>query len=507
MGLSKVWPFVVVTALLGFAKESAIIWQPVPYESTATPTTPKGSLQDRWVKAEILGRGLEERAQAVERRAADISSTRSQVAEWESDLVRRERELECQRDSFRRNWVDQETSMLHLIVFRLVRIQATASGVIGELDGGHSAEVKESPSSMLGDPTAQVEDMGKTPVHSRWIDVEILTCFPGDLNVVAGEIPVHNILRATTPLPVRNLCDLDQDRRPPQDLLELLMLVAHHLSLASLQPQGPLPVLYYVVLDTNVFFNRIDGAPANRGGHNTPAAHAAASVIATRYEAAVAEAHRQLQLSGADLSQTSSRPVVVAAEDVCRTNKDLPCRFVDATPPFLRAAGLAGPGDLLGTLVREVEALGLARGERDASALLRHIASRRPGDVVPDSSERLFGSLSRATPGPCRETEVDGAWCSPEAACCPTGHAFHRMHEAYHLTDGCVLHNSRRDEAPISWHGDGLAKWTYVLAVHSLATSCQRIARLVLMNHPVDMLDHLFRAFSATQTPGSGGWM
>lgn len=157
--------------------------------------------------------------------------------------------------------------------------------------------------------------------------------------------------------------------------------------------------------------------------------------------------------------------------------------------------------------MREVEALGLARGERDASALLRHLASRRPGDVVPDSSERLFGSLSRAAPGPCRETEVNGAWCSPEAACCPTGHAFHRMHEAYHLTEGCVLHNSRRDEAPISWHGDGLAKWSYVLAVHSLATSCQRIAQLVLVNHPVDMLDHLFRAFSATQTPGSGGWM
>lgn len=506
MGPPRFWQIAAVAALATVAGESAIVWQPVPYVSTVKPAAPKASLQERWVKADVLGRGLEERSEAVERTAAEISSTRSQAAEWERDLVRRERELECQRDSFRRNWVDQETSMLHLIVFRLVRIQATASGVIGELDDSQSSGASEPPFA-LEVPHTHLEDVGKSPVHLRWSEVEIVTCFPGDLNVVAGEIPVHNILRATTPLPVRNLCGLHEDGRPPQDLFELLLLLAQHLSWAGLQPQGALPVLYYVVFDTNVFFNRIEGAPANGGGRNTPASRTAASVIAARYESAVVEGHRELQRRGADLAQATSRPVVAAAEDFCRDGRDFPCGHGEAEPPFLRAASLAGPGDLLVTLIREVEALGLARGERDASSLLRDLASRRPSDIVPDSSERLFGSLVRAVPGPCSETEVSGAWCPPDAPCCPTGHAFHRMHESHHLTEGCALHSSRRDEPPISWHGDGLAKWSYVLAIHSLATSCQRIARLVLMNHPVDMLDHLFRAFSATQTPGSGGWM
>lgn len=56
---------------------------------------------------------------------------------------------------------------------------------------------------------------------------------------------------------------------------------------------------------------------------------------------------------------------------------------------------------------------------------------------------------------------------------------------------------------PVMWHGDGVAKWTYALAMDDLAASCPYIARLVLQNHPVNLLEHLFLQFEATQAPGA----
>merc|ERR1711934_641446 len=77
--------------------------------------------------------------------------------------------------------------------------------------------------------------------------------------------------------------------------------------------------------------------------------------------------------------------------------------------------------------------------------------------------------------------------------CCPAASSFDWLHETYYspyAVEGCVLR--REGRMPISWHGDGLGKWTYLLALTDLAFNCHRIARLVITNHPTDMLDHLF---------------
>merc|ERR1711865_288315 len=169
------------------------------------------------------------------------------------------------------------------------------------------------------------------------------------------------------------------------------------------------------------------------------------------------------------------------------------------------------------------------QGQEDATAFLRRFA-RKPeaaGLLVPDSRQRLFGSLAEAVPGSCPDgKEGHTTFCTnaaatsraafskasenlapshvPSSRCCPTTFMFDRLHETYFArfaVEGCIIR--RGDEMPISWHGDGLGKWMHLLALTDLAGDCHRVARLVLANHPVDMLDHLFARFSATQKPGS----
>ena len=72
-----------------------------------------------------------------------------------------------------------------------------------------------------------------TPVHKRWADVEILTCIPGSMGVVAGEFPVHSIFRASTPLSMRNLCEDEIGVKVATDPLSLLELVLHSHRLKS----------------------------------------------------------------------------------------------------------------------------------------------------------------------------------------------------------------------------------------------------------------------------------
>merc|ERR1712039_1004761 len=90
------------------------------------------------------------------------------------------------------------------------------------------------------------------------------------------------------------------------------------------------------------------------------------------------------------------------------------------------------------------------------------------------------------------------------APCHPISNTLSTLHESffsrYHI-DGCGVW--RGDTLPISWQGDGLAKWNYLLALNGLAVTCPQIARLVLSNHPVDILDDLFQRFRATQVQGS----
>lgn len=526
------------------ASERFVVWEPTPFTARAAAPASEAlarrqaeraqrqmALEERWATARRLAQQLDKYEELLESKELRSKDLQMQIILWREDLARRERGLVCQREEFRRSWAEQETSLLHLIVFHLVRIQAAVDGTV---DG-----TVESPMATVRSGAA-AEQWG--PVHPRWLDVEVVTCIPGSVQLVAGEIPVYNIIRASSPLPMRNLCE-ETDGNGHVDTFALFQLVYGFLTkirkeeelVRARVPSQP-PILFVVVSGVNLFFNELQNATVGGGA---PASWHAARKLAERYEAVISSEKD-------DGMPSSDRPVVAATERLCRHQADdSPCSPEEALPPHLYAGGVAGPAGTLEPLIRKLLLLGSKAANLreayagDATTLLRRIARTHPSEVVPDTRQRLFGSLAEVAVGPCLlgsggrsplprttlasaggaaggGTELErpsdrsftggalpGVWCYPEP-CCPTGSDFDRLHEAYsanYHAEGCTLF--RLGEAPILWHGDGLAKWTYVLAIYALAHSCHRVARLVLMSHPVDMLDHLFRRFAALQQPGS----
>jgi hypothetical protein len=496
----------------------ARIWEPVPFakmgavpSQTQHRTSEESSsvkLQVRREHVEHLNMELDEQEAALTRAEEELTRARSQHRDWQSDLRDRQRNLKCQKEAWLHSWAAQETMLLHLIVFRLVRIQAAAAGMF--LHTGESDELADN--SEANAPSLAGTQL--TPVDKRWADVEILTCIPGSMGVVAGEFPVHSIFRASTPLSMRNLCEDEIGVKVATDPLSLLELVLHAVEFARVEESGRLPTLFYVVFSTHAFFNELPDAQTHGG---TSAAALAARRLTDAYEAVLADAG----------VSPHERPVVVATERICRHGNEAPCTAEEASTPFLYAGGFAGSAEGLSkvaaSMLQDLSAkpAGTAASWQDATVFLRRFAQRPQsvGLVVGDHRQRLFGSLAEAVPGPCPEGQGVTTFCigDIEAAkkkvemvgdnvsrCCPAASSFDWLHETYYspyAVEGCVLR--REGRMPISWHGDGLGKWTYLLALTDLAFNCHRIARLVITNHPTDMLDHLFSLFAATQKPGS----
>lgn len=492
---------------------AAAFWQPVPYTQTRQPDAVEAAPEGLQARRSRLDRVEEE----LQKREGDLIAREQtalrQVAhfeEWWQDLQRRERVLKCERFAFLEGWAEQETSLLHLIVFRLVRIQAIAVQDMGaHAPGAVVVSAGDGDTTVVRHPHLEGPPQ---PEHERWAKVQVVACLRGSLKAVAGEIPVHSILRASTPLAVQDVCrNADGDKVGTMELLSLLVQYFQ----AERSRQGAVPTLYYVVAHgVNLFFNDLHEVQA---GNGLPSEPLVSAEFIRRYEASVAAATEQ----GAARSEPP--PAVAAVERACRRSAIAPCTVEEARrTPYIHAAGLAGSVE---TLERVYGAMTVIAEEQqkanpgaqpdDATVLLRLVAQHWSSLVVPDAEQSLFGSLLEVDQAPCEgaatppipgsDAPEGVAWCAPEL-CCPLSGRFESLHEAYwsHFrAEGCTLGRTSSERVPLLWHGDGLAKWTYALAMHDMAATCPYIARLVLRSHPATLLEDLFDRFEATQAPGA----
>mmetsp|Transcript_73155 Transcript_73155/g.114522 ORF Transcript_73155/g.114522 Transcript_73155/m.114522 type:complete len:525 (+) Transcript_73155:37-1611(+) len=500
---SRLRRFATLLPLALFGAQQAVAerpWKAKVIEPIPFATRPAGgheqqaAYEERFAKARKRDAELTAIEAILDEQEANFSAVLANQRDWERYIEHRRDGIQCEKDQWLQSWAAQETALLHLTVFRLVRIQAAAFGAFEKYD----ESVAEAHSAHH-----VVRDGSSSPPHERWSRVEIVTCIPGKLNVVAGDFPVHMILRATTPFTLRNICE-EKDDLSISDMAATLRALMVFLNYAVDNMMGPVPVLIYIVLGTNIFFNEF----LDSGFDGAAKESRAARHVMARYEAAIADTTHP----------TSDRPVVVATDVLCYG-----CTEEEAMLHFLRPGGLAGSAEGLALVVHEI--LSVAEdtnkdGRVNPAHGLRQLLLRPDmlGWLVPDRKQRLFGSFAEAVPGPCPDGSrsqttfcTDSAFTAASASvsedrypCCPVGADLHSLHEAYYprySVQGCAMR--RFGDMPVSFHGDGPGKWPYILALHDLASNCRRVARLVLHNHPVDMLDHVFKLFSDTQQPGA----
>eukprot|EP00913_Durusdinium_trenchii_P035601 g33316.t1 len=259
----------------------------------------------------------------------------------------------------------EEVAVLHLIVFRLVQIQATA----------------------------EVDVAGRSPPHgSANVGVEVIVCIK-NLKAVAGDFPVHDVLRALTVLPVTNIC---RTAEPGTDVLDRLATFLDEAPKSS--------TLYLVVFATNVFFNDLP----DRSGPEA---------IRARYQAL-----------SPSLGEASGH-VVVGTARFCGEA----CEVED--PPYLDASGLLGPkqppkhrGDLLLFWTVSRASLDTSGRSRLVCALMDGTGAAWRSLAVPsaiafDTSMRLSmeGTLWRSVPlrsdKPCDWGLFCGLSGLPEIGC------------------------------------------------------------------------------------------
>ncbi|CAE8643701.1 unnamed protein product [Polarella glacialis] len=333
---------------------------------------------------------------------------------------------------------------------------------------------------------------------------------------VAGEFPVHSVFHASTPLAVSNFCERDVTEADvagdAQSAVFILRQALAWLKLAGLSQRHDEHRLHMIVLGTNAFFNEPSEASRIGPSFSPIAGKVAAAAVIERYEDIIREA-----APSGGWSPEALR-VVVGTEGFCRRGHASPCAPGEAQEPYLHASGIVGSLEALEPLVWGLLAIAdndeLGEFRTDLSALLRKYASLQTEvEVVPDRHQRIFGSLAEVSSGHCDVSKGAGdgtsEWCVQTKPCCPISSALDRLNKAFHSrlhVAGCSLLPAGAAsvaEAPLLWLGDGLAKWSYLLALDGLAQSCAYVARLVLLNHPVDLLEGLFSAFEATQEPGA----
>lgn len=448
------------------------VWEPIPYGNG------NAQVQARIQAMEAWSAELEEQEKELRRRSQEVQ-------DWTANLQLRERELQCQQASFRKQWgMNQEIRLLHLVVFRLVRIQAAAA------QAGQDRWAAE-------DGKEEVE-----PPHERYGGVEVLVCLRRPLTSVAGEYPLYSILRSSTPMWMSDLCK----QEPGTDAGGFLRRLIGFTEAVREDTRWGKPLLYYVLTSNNVIFNELPGAPLGDLGSGTcvgACSAAAAAFIASRYEAAVNDWSPEVRSSTPAVA-----PVVVGVETLCRDLRDQPCSDL-AKRPFLSAMGMVGPAKALEALARAMLKEAGDGPIADATPLLRRVAEQRPDLVVPDVHSHLFGSLAEASAGPCSESQTGSegftnSYCGASEPCCPISNQLEQLYEAFNkrlTVSGCVV--QRGNETPVSWHGDGLAKWPFLLALDKLSGTCRYMARLVLAHIPGETLDSLFKMFEAIQAPGA----
>eukprot|EP00927_Polykrikos_kofoidii_P059952 TRINITY_DN5503_c0_g3_i1.p1 TRINITY_DN5503_c0_g3~~TRINITY_DN5503_c0_g3_i1.p1 ORF type:complete len:985 (-),score=157.67 TRINITY_DN5503_c0_g3_i1:568-3522(-) len=347
--------------------------------------------------------------------------------------------------------------------------------------------------------------------HSRWSGVEIITCASGGRFLNVMDFPVYQLFRASTPLPVHNLCENIEWEGMHMRLRMYRRFLGERLRSSA----GGRERLFIVSDGMDVIFNDLsavlerddvsDGLSSRKSR-----SVAVASEIIRRYEAVLADA--------------GQGEVVFSSERLCGWGGGFMCseedvaRYPEAPTDsrFLNAGGYIGPAAsidrILASVLDMVErakkdtALGLLRAKTDAQDsaggetdqyFFKLFFWEHPDVVVLDYRQAIFGNFLEV-----ERKECGDGW-KPRCAfepCCTVSDSFRRFNEVFYgnyEVRNCAIW--RQGQLPISWHGNGAGKWLWLIALEELSRHCGYAASLFVEQYPVDPIERLFDSFDVAR--------
>ncbi|CAJ1388452.1 unnamed protein product [Effrenium voratum] len=320
------------------------------------------------------------------------------------------------------------------------------------------------------------------PVHPRWHSVEVVTCVTGGKDVVVADFPMYRLFRATTPLPVHNVCEdvkwegIDFRLRKYKEFFQ--------------------DVLYFVVDGLDVFFNDVTEATA-------PSGPVTARVIARRYEELAAP----------------PRAIVMSTERLCGwggarfCSQEDEARYPEAPTDskYLNAGGYVGPAEELLEMLSAVlhmksTAVGehYEKGQLSDQYFFKLYFWDHQDRIALDYHQKIFGNFLEISNRPC---DTDWAPTCAVKPCCTESDNFRRFHELFYerfTVKACAVW--REDNLPVSWHGNGAGKWLYLLALDQLSLNCGPAANVTRAQMPEQMMADLFHKYEARAQSEGDNW-
>ncbi|CAE7216481.1 unnamed protein product, partial [Symbiodinium sp. KB8] len=171
--------------------------KPDPKDQKAGSTGDAQGERSRSEAHELLLKGKEE---ALAKREADISQR-------EAELERSWRDVEALQSSY------QQLRAQAQELVQQIGAQSEAALRMAALRLAPMQQVAKRPFQPWKSPVAALESGEADPAlhfdagHPKWSGVEVLTCVSGGRFVKVMDFPVFHIFRASTPLPVHNVCE------------------------------------------------------------------------------------------------------------------------------------------------------------------------------------------------------------------------------------------------------------------------------------------------------------
>jgi len=334
----------------------------------------------------------------------------------------------------------------------------------------------------------------------------VLTCVSGGRFVQVMDFPVYNLFRASTPLPVHNLCENVEWEGMYMRLRMYKDYLQKHQEAHSNDRRQRL----FVVSDgMDVIFNDLSQLMPQSADHQQRMIDAVALLIINRYEALVGDSTTKAVFS-------SERLCGWGGAHMCNDADDSRYPNAPTDSKYLNAGGYIGPAAVLLQILDVVLAMAAkARSDADMGDLRAKTTARdaaggetdqyffklyfweHPETVMLDYHQDIFGNFLEVEHSTC----YDG-W-KPRCAfepCCTISDSFSRFREVFYerySVEGCQI--SRLGRTPISWHGNGAGKWIWLLALDTLARSCPYVANLTVEKYPVGPIEDMWREFDKSR--------
>lgn len=419
------------------------------------------SLKVRQGNLELLENSLQLREEwaQVKRREAELQAANLEVTRLEESLSKRNEELDAEAA---RSDVDQ-MQRIQMTLFTIVPRFAAMLHTATPVERGY----------VFPSPTPVQR------VNGKWRSVEIVTCVTGGKDVVVADFPMYRLFRATTPLQtLHNVCE-DIKWKGIDDRL----LKYEEFFRETSQKSRSKDVLYLVVDGLDLFFNDVSEVSASPAKENL--ADITSRVIAERYEALASGPPRR------DIVMSTERLCGWGGAKFCSPEDEARYPEAPTDSKYLNAGGYIGPAEALSEMISAVLQM-----KRTATG--EHKEKGRMSDqyffklyfwdhqdrIALDYHQSIFGNFLEISNRPC---ESDFAPICAVKPCCTESDNFRRFHQIFfsrYKVKGCAVW--RKNNLPISWHGNGAGKWLYLLALDQLSVRCGPAANVTREQMPQD---------------------